>query len=80
MPGVRAGLFLLFFAGFVSFSYAQLRTITGTVTASDTKEALPGATVVLKGTTTGVVTDIDEKYSIKIPQTKSVLVFTYIGY
>ena len=50
--GKKTGLLFLFLFVAVSFSFAQL-TITGTVSASDTKETLPGATVVIKGTTTG---------------------------
>jgi TonB-linked SusC/RagA family outer membrane protein len=61
-------------------SFGQVRTITGTVSASDTKETLPGATVVIKGTTTGVVTDVNGKYSIQVPAGKDTLVFSYVGY
>ena len=42
-----------------SFGIAQERTISGTVTTSDTKETLPGASVAIKGTTTGTITDIN---------------------
>ncbi len=59
LPGVIAGMLFLIFTGFGMSVSAQVRTITGTVTASDTKETLPGATVSLKGTALGVVTDID---------------------
>ena len=79
-PILRTGLFLLFLTGFVSLSHAQVRTISGTVTASDTRETLPGASIAVKGTTFGVVTDIDGKYSIKVSQTNAILVFTYVGY
>jgi len=41
---------------------------------------LPGATVVVKGTTTGVVSDIDGNYSIDVPSNESVLVFSFVGY
>ena len=68
-------LFLL-----TSVSYAQVRTVTGTISASDTKETLPGATVLIKGTTTGTVTDINGKYTLKVPEGKIVLVFSFIGY
>jgi TonB-dependent starch-binding outer membrane protein SusC len=77
---LRTGMILMFFAGFASWSHAQVRTITGTVTASDTKETLPGASISLKGTSLGVVTDIDGKYTIKLTQANAVLVFSYIGY
>lgn len=44
-----------------------------------TNEPLIGVNVVVKGTTIGTTTDIDGKYSIKIPSDKAVLVFSYIG-
>lgn len=58
---------------------AQNRTITGTVT-SDEGESLPGVNVLLKGTTIGAVTDLDGNYSLAIPSTGEILVFSYIGY
>jgi len=76
---IRTVLIFLFF-GAILASHAQVRTITGTVTASDTKESLPGATILVKGTTTGSVTDIDGRYTIKVPNEKAVLVISYIGY
>ena len=44
-----------------------------------TNEPLVGVNVVVKGTTIGTTTDIDGKYSIKIPSDKAILVFSYIG-
>jgi len=70
----------LFMMGIVLFSFGQERTITGTVISSDTRETLPGTSVVAKGTTTGTVTDIDGKYSIPVPSNTTVLVFSFIGY
>jgi TonB-linked SusC/RagA family outer membrane protein len=55
------------------------RTITGTVT-DETGEALIGASILVKGTTTGAVTDIDGTYSITVPDGNSVLQFSYTGY
>jgi TonB-linked SusC/RagA family outer membrane protein len=76
----KAMLLLLFFLFVISVSYAQVRTITGTISASDTKETLPGATVQIKGTTTGVVTDINGKYTFKVPEGKVVLIYSFVGY
>jgi TonB-linked SusC/RagA family outer membrane protein len=76
----KAVLLLLFFLFVISVSYAQVRTITGTVSASDTKETLPGATVQIKGTTTGAVTDINGKYTFKVPEGKVVLIYSFVGY
>ena len=53
--------------------------VTGTVTAS-TGETLPGVTILVKGTETGTITGMDGKYSIDVPDTNSVLVFSYVGY
>lgn len=80
-PGFIGGVFFfLFLAGFGSISFAQVRTIKGTVTAADTKETMPGTTVLVKGTTVGAVSDIDGNYTIKINQASPTLVFSYVGY
>jgi TonB-dependent starch-binding outer membrane protein SusC len=55
------------------------KTLTGKV--SDTKgEPLVGASVVVKGTTTGTVTDLDGKYALSVPSSATTLVITYVGY
>ncbi|WP_394355211.1 SusC/RagA family TonB-linked outer membrane protein [Mucilaginibacter myungsuensis] len=53
-------------------------TITGRVT--DKKgETLPGVSILLKGTKTGALTDMNGSYSIKVPNGQSVLVFSFVG-
>ncbi len=63
---------------FCMSAFAQQRTITGTVTDSETGEALPGVNVIIKGTTNGAVTDINGKYQISASQ-GDVLVFQGVG-
>jgi TonB-dependent starch-binding outer membrane protein SusC len=46
----------------------------------NTGEPMPGATVVLVGTTKGVMTGIDGTYSISVPSSSSVIEFSYLGY
>lgn len=58
---------------------AQERTVTGTVTA-DQEGPLPGVNVTVQGTTTGVMTDANGTYSLKVPGPSAVLVFSSIGY
>lgn len=71
-------LFVLF--GASATLNAQTSVITGTVTSADQGEgAIPGATVQVKGTTIGALTDIDGKYSINVPSGSTTLVFSYIG-
>jgi TonB-dependent starch-binding outer membrane protein SusC len=53
--------------------------VTGKVT--DVKGgAVPGVTVVVKGTTTGTVTDMEGNYSLDVPDTKASLLFSFVGY
>ncbi|WP_439490727.1 carboxypeptidase-like regulatory domain-containing protein [Algoriphagus sp.] len=67
----------LFLASAVAF--AQSRVITGTVTSTEDNLGVPGATVLVKGTTIGTATDIDGKYSISVPAGSNVLVFSFVG-
>lgn len=59
--------------------YAQDFTVTGKVTDATDGTLLPGVTIAVKNTTTGTVTDMDGKYSIKVKK-DAVLVFSYVGY
>jgi iron complex outermembrane receptor protein len=58
---------------------AQDRSVSGKVSSSD-GEALIGATIKAKGATAGANTDIDGKFTIRIPAAVSSLVFSYTGY
>jgi hypothetical protein len=49
--------------------------VTGKVTSSPDNDALPGANVVVKGTTTGTITDIDGNYTLEVPSADAILVF-----
>ncbi|MDZ7608629.1 MAG: TonB-dependent receptor plug domain-containing protein [Cyclobacteriaceae bacterium] len=70
----------LLFVGFIaSLSYAQERTITGKVSSAE-EGTLPGVNIILQGTGTGTVTDIDGNYSIVVPGAEAVLQFSSIGY
>jgi len=58
---------------------AQTRTVTGRVTEQKSGEALPGVTVLLKGTTNGVSTGADGAFSLTVPQAGGTLVFSSVG-
>jgi TonB-dependent starch-binding outer membrane protein SusC len=62
----------------VGNSWAQQRTITGTVTDQEGL-VLPGVTIVEKGTVNGTVTNTDGKYSITVSQGAQALIFTFVG-
>ena len=53
-------------------------TVTGTV--ADSQGGVPGVNVKVKGSTTGTITDMDGKFTLNVPSSKSVLVISYIGY
>jgi len=59
---------------------AQSRTVTGTVMDPAFGEPVPGATVLVKGTTRGVATDIDGKFSIELQPGDEILVISFVGY
>lgn len=59
-------------------AFAQQKTITGKVT-DETGAPVPGTTIIVKGTTTGIVTDMDGNYSLSVPATAKTLVFSFVG-
>ena len=54
--------------------------VTGQVVSSEDQGGMPGVNVVIKGTSTGTVTDIDGRYSIDVPSPEAVLVFSSVGF
>ncbi len=56
------------------------KTITGTVTDEATNQPFPFVTVSVKGSTVGIVTDANGKYSLRVPADAKILVFSFVGY
>ncbi|WP_051605457.1 TonB-dependent receptor [Sediminibacter sp. Hel_I_10] len=61
-------------------SFAQSKTVTGTVVTADPEGPLPGASVVVKGTSIGAQTDFDGNFSITVEDPNATLVISYVGY
>jgi len=59
--------------------FAQ-QDITGTVTDAVSGEPLPGVSIVVSGTTTGTITDINGIFNLSVPEGKNQLEFSMIGY
>lgn len=76
----KISLLLAFFA-FIGLQVvlAQTRDISGTVTYEDDGSTVPGASVVVKGTTVGTITDMDGKFTMKVPQNAKALVVSFVG-
>jgi TonB-linked SusC/RagA family outer membrane protein len=58
----------------------QQQRVTGTITDASSGEPLVGVNIVVEGTTTGTMTDINGKFTIEVPNRNSVLAISYIGY
>ena len=71
------GILTLLLALVVQISFAQTKTISGTV--SDSSGPLPGVSVIVKGTTSGAETDFDGNYTLNAKE-GDVLTFRYLGY
>jgi iron complex outermembrane receptor protein len=59
--------------------FAQDRTVSGRVTDADTGEGIPGVNIMIQGTTSGTVSDIDGNYTVSVPA-DATLMFSYVGY
>jgi TonB-linked SusC/RagA family outer membrane protein len=71
-------LSLLLFVGF-SVLQGQGVQVSGNVTSADDGAALPGVSVVVRGTTIGAVTDFEGNYSITVPDASATLMFSFVG-
>ena len=72
-------LSLMCFTLTCSYVMAQERSITGKVISAEDGTPLPGVNVVLKGTSTGTVTDADGGFSLSVPSNGGTLIFSFIG-
>ncbi|HEY5823670.1 MAG TPA: SusC/RagA family TonB-linked outer membrane protein [Cyclobacteriaceae bacterium] len=76
---MRKLLLLCFALLFALGAHAQERAVSGKVTSSEDGSPVPGANVVLKGTTNGTVTDATGAYKLTVPSTGGTLVISFIG-
>ena len=73
-------IMLLLLVCWTTSAFAQDNYVTGRVTDAAQGTALPGVSVLVKGTTTGTMTDANGDYRIQIPNSDAVLIFRYLGY
>ncbi len=67
-------------SGIYSSSFAQQNLVTGRITDASTGEAMPGVNIVVKGTSTGTLSDANGRFSLNVTSGDAVLVFSFIGY
>ena len=76
----RKVLILSAFLMMCTFAFAQQGTVTGKV-IDDLGEPVIGANVIVKGTTTGIITDVDGNFSLNVSDIKkNILVISFVGY
>ncbi|MCO4291288.1 TonB-dependent receptor [Solitalea sp. MAHUQ-68] len=76
---MRKIVLLVLFNCFCLFSWAQVKQVSGTVTSKEDGAAVPGVSVVVKGTSNGTQTDGNGKFSIKA-EASAILVFKAVGF
>ncbi|MBP6333921.1 MAG: SusC/RagA family TonB-linked outer membrane protein [Bacteroidia bacterium] len=65
--------------GSIGSVMAQNRTIKGKVIAKDDNQTIPGVSVMVKGSSVATVTDINGEFTLEVPATSSILVFSSVG-
>ena len=63
----------------IGMATAQTTKVTGTVISADDNEPIIGASIVVKGTMVGTVTDFDGAFSLDVPSSAKTLVISYVG-
>ena len=63
----------------IGMATAQTTKVTGTVISADDNEPIIGASIVVKGTMVGTVTDFDGAFSLDVPSSAMTLVVSYVG-
>ena len=77
---MKTGFLLVFILALSIFTtMAQTRIITGTVSSSEDGLPMPGVSVAVKGTTIGTITNGDGIYSVTVPESAKMLVFSFVG-
>lgn len=75
----RFTITLLFFFASISMVLAQTMKVTGTVTSGDDGEPIIGATILVKGTNIGTITDLDGNFSLDVPEKNKILQISFVG-
>lgn len=73
---------IFFFLAMCCFTavHAQERSVSGKVTSEDDGVGLPGVSVLIKGTNTGTVSDVDGNFRLTVPNDNTTIVVSFVGY
>ncbi|MCO5256870.1 MAG: carboxypeptidase-like regulatory domain-containing protein [Lentimicrobium sp.] len=76
---MRIPLYTILLLALISVQANAQGLVSGVVKSASDGSTIPGATVVVKGTTTGTVTDLSGAYSVNVPGGSNTLVFSFVG-
>jgi TonB-dependent starch-binding outer membrane protein SusC len=83
-PNPKKYLWIIAFLFSINITFSQDRleniSVSGKVSSSDSKEGIPSVTVKIKGTNKGTNSDANGNYTIVVPNSKTILVFSFVGY
>ncbi len=79
MKAISKYVFIIGLLLMSSSVWAQIMLLQGTIKDADSNDALIGATILIKGTTNGSITDVEGNFSMQVNK-NSTLVFSYLGY
>ncbi len=72
-------LVLVILLGFSQMAMSQTKRITGKVTSAEDGLPIPGVSVVVKGTTIGIITNVDGEYQLSVPTDAATLIYSFVG-
>ena len=73
-------IIMIVLTAFSHFAFSQSKTIKGKVTSGEDKQGIPGATVLIKGTSRGTTTGISGDYTLTDVTPKDTLKFSFVGF
>ena len=83
-PNPKNYLWFFLFLLSINITFSQDRleniSVSGKVIASDSKEGIPSVSTKIKGTNKGVNSDVNGNYTVMVPNSKAILLFSFVGY
>lgn len=71
---------MLILSLFSTYGWTQEKQVSGKVTSQDDGSPIPGANIVVQGTTKGTTSDVEGNYSLQLAASENILVFSFVGF
>ncbi len=79
-PNVLSFILIFCLCLLATFAAQAQRTISGKVVSGDDQSPLPGVNILVKGTTSGTISDANGEFTVSVASESDVLVFSFVGY